>query len=248
MRRLLVEAEPQGRRGARRARRSPLRRRARPPERSGGAARETADDCSGDGAAAQGRPGALRRDPAAAAALRPATPAVRPARSTSRLAPLYARRQHVRRARDRVRDRPAAALRPWARPVLRALPTDRIGRQARRRPARRPRHGTGLLRFRHLLRVARRGWNDGVVAGRANGRRDSDAAHARQSRSLALFAIERETAVIDAVRAWWLLRRAHRNTRARLRRRRSELADLLDEVNRWLWPEAAGQGPEAGRG
>ena len=50
----------------------------------------------------------------------------------------------------------------------------------------------------------------------------------------ALFAIERESAVIDAVRAWWLLRRAHHDTRARLRRRRSELADLLDEVNRWL--------------
>jgi hypothetical protein len=50
----------------------------------------------------------------------------------------------------------------------------------------------------------------------------------------ALFAIERESAVIDAVRAWWLLRRAHQDTRARLRRRRSELADLLDEVNRWL--------------
>ena len=63
----------------------------------------------------------------------------------------------------------------------------------------------------------------------------------------ALFAIERETAVIDAVRAWWLLRRAHHDTMARLRRRRSELADLLDEVNRWLWPEAGGQGPEAGR-
>jgi glycerol-3-phosphate O-acyltransferase / dihydroxyacetone phosphate acyltransferase len=50
----------------------------------------------------------------------------------------------------------------------------------------------------------------------------------------ALFAIERESAVIDAVRAWWLLRRAHGHTRARLRRRRSELADLLDDVNRWL--------------
>ena len=62
----------------------------------------------------------------------------------------------------------------------------------------------------------------------------------------ALFAIERESAVIDAVRAWWLLRRAHRDTQARLRRRRSELADLLDEVNRWLSPEARGQGPEAG--
>ena len=63
----------------------------------------------------------------------------------------------------------------------------------------------------------------------------------------ALFAIERETAVIDAVRAWWLLRRAHHDTMARLRRRRSELADLLDEVNRWLWPEAGDQEPEAGR-
>jgi glycerol-3-phosphate O-acyltransferase/dihydroxyacetone phosphate acyltransferase len=61
----------------------------------------------------------------------------------------------------------------------------------------------------------------------------------------ALFAIERESAVIDAVRAWWLLRRAHRDTRARLRRRRSELADLLDEVNRWL-SDAGGQRPEAG--
>jgi 1-acyl-sn-glycerol-3-phosphate acyltransferase len=58
----------------------------------------------------------------------------------------------------------------------------------------------------------------------------------------ALFAIERESAVIDAVRAWWLLRRARRGTRARLRRHRSELADLLDEVSRLLWPETAGQG------
>jgi 1-acyl-sn-glycerol-3-phosphate acyltransferase len=62
----------------------------------------------------------------------------------------------------------------------------------------------------------------------------------------ALFAIERESAVIDAVRAWRLLRRAHHHTRARLRRRRSELADLLDEVNRWL-SEAGGQTPAAGR-
>jgi glycerol-3-phosphate O-acyltransferase / dihydroxyacetone phosphate acyltransferase len=49
-----------------------------------------------------------------------------------------------------------------------------------------------------------------------------------------VFAIERESAVIDAVRAWWLLRRARHDTRERLRRRRSELADLLDEVNSWL--------------
>ncbi len=56
----------------------------------------------------------------------------------------------------------------------------------------------------------------------------------------ALFALERESAVLDAVRAWWLLRRAHRDTRARLRRRRSELADLLDEVNQWLNPRPDG--------
>ena len=49
-----------------------------------------------------------------------------------------------------------------------------------------------------------------------------------------LFAIERESAVIDAVRAWFLLRRTNRDTRERLRRRRSELADVLDEVNAWL--------------
>jgi len=55
---------------------------------------------------------------------------------------------------------------------------------------------------------------------------------------VSLFAIERETAVLDAVRAWWLLRRAHDDTRARLKRRRSELADVLDEVHRWLETEA----------
>jgi glycerol-3-phosphate O-acyltransferase / dihydroxyacetone phosphate acyltransferase len=51
---------------------------------------------------------------------------------------------------------------------------------------------------------------------------------------VSLFAIERETAVLDAVRSWWVLRRAHAQTRERLRRRRSELADLLDEVHRLL--------------
>jgi hypothetical protein len=49
-----------------------------------------------------------------------------------------------------------------------------------------------------------------------------------------LFAIERESAVLDAVRAWFLLRRTAPDTRDRLRRRRSELADVLDEVNAWL--------------
>ena len=49
-----------------------------------------------------------------------------------------------------------------------------------------------------------------------------------------LFAIERESAVIDAVRAWFLLRRTRDDTRQRLRRHRSELADVLDEVNEWV--------------
>ena len=49
-----------------------------------------------------------------------------------------------------------------------------------------------------------------------------------------LFAVERESAVVDAVRAWFLLRRTKEDTRQRLRRQRSELADVLDEVNEWL--------------
>jgi glycerol-3-phosphate O-acyltransferase / dihydroxyacetone phosphate acyltransferase len=49
-----------------------------------------------------------------------------------------------------------------------------------------------------------------------------------------LFAIERETAVAEAVRGWFPLRRAPAETRARLRRHRSELADVLDEVYEWL--------------
>jgi glycerol-3-phosphate O-acyltransferase/dihydroxyacetone phosphate acyltransferase len=49
-----------------------------------------------------------------------------------------------------------------------------------------------------------------------------------------LFAIERESAVLDAVRAWFLLRRTKEGTRERLRRQRSDLADVLDEVNQWL--------------
>jgi 1-acyl-sn-glycerol-3-phosphate acyltransferase len=50
----------------------------------------------------------------------------------------------------------------------------------------------------------------------------------------ALFAIERESAVIDAVRAWWSIGRSRHDTRERLRRRRSELADVLDEVHKWM--------------
>jgi hypothetical protein len=51
---------------------------------------------------------------------------------------------------------------------------------------------------------------------------------------VSLLALEREAAVLDAVRAWLLLRRARPDTRARLRRHRSELADVLDQVNEWL--------------
>jgi hypothetical protein len=50
----------------------------------------------------------------------------------------------------------------------------------------------------------------------------------------ALFAMERESAVLDAVRAWVLLGRASGETRERLRRRRSELADVLDQVHDWM--------------
>lgn len=57
---------------------------------------------------------------------------------------------------------------------------------------------------------------------------------------LSLVAIERETAVIDAIRAWWHLRRARHDTRERLRRDRMELAEVLDDVQRWLESEVAG--------
>ncbi len=49
----------------------------------------------------------------------------------------------------------------------------------------------------------------------------------------ALFALERESAVLDAVRAWLLVERAPTGTRA-LRRQRSELADIFDDVYEWL--------------
>ena len=45
----------------------------------------------------------------------------------------------------------------------------------------------------------------------------------------ALFAIERESAVLETVRAWWTLRRLRTGTHV-LRRRRSEIADVLDEA------------------
>jgi len=49
-----------------------------------------------------------------------------------------------------------------------------------------------------------------------------------------LAALERESAVLETVRAWLQLRRARTTTRERLRRHRSELADVLDEVRSWL--------------
>jgi glycerol-3-phosphate O-acyltransferase/dihydroxyacetone phosphate acyltransferase len=62
----------------------------------------------------------------------------------------------------------------------------------------------------------------------------------------ALFAIERESAVIDAVRAWLLLRRASSETRERLRRRRSELADVLDQVHGWMTAADSAAEPAGG--
>jgi 1-acyl-sn-glycerol-3-phosphate acyltransferase len=49
-----------------------------------------------------------------------------------------------------------------------------------------------------------------------------------------LFAIERESAVFDAVRAWFLMRRAKTMTWERLKRQRSELADVMEQVYQWL--------------
>jgi hypothetical protein len=53
----------------------------------------------------------------------------------------------------------------------------------------------------------------------------------------ALFAIERESAVLDAVRAWLSIRRATSGTET-LRRQRSELADVLDEAYGWVTSRA----------
>jgi hypothetical protein len=48
-----------------------------------------------------------------------------------------------------------------------------------------------------------------------------------------LLAVERESAVVDTVKAWLLLHRTRHDTRARLRRSRSELADILDTAHAW---------------
>ena len=52
-----------------------------------------------------------------------------------------------------------------------------------------------------------------------------------------LFAIERESAVFDTVRAW-SINRSRSATRERLKRRRSEIADVLEEVRQWLSSES----------
>jgi glycerol-3-phosphate O-acyltransferase / dihydroxyacetone phosphate acyltransferase len=52
-----------------------------------------------------------------------------------------------------------------------------------------------------------------------------------------LLAIEREGNMIDTARAWLVLRRARSESRARLKRERSELALVLDEVYEWLSAE-----------
>ena len=53
-----------------------------------------------------------------------------------------------------------------------------------------------------------------------------------------LFAVERESAVIDAIRAWIVIRRA-RFGAGLLRQRRSELADVLDEAYEWVTSQAS---------
>jgi glycerol-3-phosphate O-acyltransferase / dihydroxyacetone phosphate acyltransferase len=55
-----------------------------------------------------------------------------------------------------------------------------------------------------------------------------------------LFAVERETSMIDTARAWLVLRRAKTQSRARLKQERSELAGVLEEVYEWLSAERPG--------
>jgi 1-acyl-sn-glycerol-3-phosphate acyltransferase len=75
-----------------------------------------------------------------------------------------------------------------------------------------------------------------VVAARRLGGNDAALAMAVAIPVLAvisLFAIERESAVLETIRAWWSINRRSA-TRDRLKRRRSELADILEEVRHWL--------------
>jgi glycerol-3-phosphate O-acyltransferase / dihydroxyacetone phosphate acyltransferase len=49
-----------------------------------------------------------------------------------------------------------------------------------------------------------------------------------------LFALERESAVVDTARSWLVLSRARHRSRDRLRHERSEIARVLDETYQWL--------------
>jgi hypothetical protein len=57
-----------------------------------------------------------------------------------------------------------------------------------------------------------------------------------------LFAVERESAMIDTARSWLILRRARGQSRARLKQERSEIAGLLDDVYQWLNAETPAPG------
>ena len=237
MRRLLIEADPRGDAAlVDRVDRLYAAARDRPADPAERLA-TTTDDCRGHGAPAGGRSRALRPDPAAAAALRRPPAALWPPRSPPRLGDLPTGRQDLRGARDRSS---ASSCCRSARSALLVffVPYQVTGFIARR-VARQ--HDviataqvlTGLVVYGAWLAVI------GALVWSAGGpdcRPDRRCCLLPIVAVAALFAIERESAVIDAVRAWWLLRRARRSTRASLRRRRSELADLLDEVNRWLNP------------
>jgi len=57
-----------------------------------------------------------------------------------------------------------------------------------------------------------------------------------------LFAVERESAMIDTARSWRILRRARGQSRARLKQERSEIAVLLEDVYQWLNAEMPAPG------
>ena len=59
-----------------------------------------------------------------------------------------------------------------------------------------------------------------------------------------LAAIERESAVLAAVRGYLAARRTSARTRAALGRRRNEIVDVLDEAGRWVSSELSGRPPD----
>jgi 1-acyl-sn-glycerol-3-phosphate acyltransferase len=59
-----------------------------------------------------------------------------------------------------------------------------------------------------------------------------------------LAAIERESAVLAAVRGYLAARRTSPRARAALGRQRNEIVDVLDEVGRWVSSEVSGRPPE----